>query len=109
MIPRNARQAASGALTATPRGADLSPFTPDEPVGGWTPATVFDAAVAYATGVPESIRLSHRRLVLAAERALYAALPSSVKRAEVVERLRGVDRHRDYFDGACDSVEEAPF
>ena len=92
-------RADAGQLTITPRDqqGDLPSWSPSTPVGGWSPISVFTAAVEYSMeeGADAAI-LNARRVILAAERALFLELPDS-KRAQLVERLQGVDRHRDYF------------
>lgn len=84
-------------VTQTDPGGDLPSFTPAQPPGDWTPAAVFSAAVDYSLDEgADAALLNPRRVILAAEAALFRALPAA-KQAQIVERLRGVDRHRDYF------------
>jgi hypothetical protein len=84
----------------------LPPFSPAVPSGGWTVEAVYTAARAYAESHPGETR----QLTEAAYRALLAALPA-LKRQEVTERLRGVDRLRAPVGAAVvdDSEEDFPF
>ena len=88
----------SGQLALTVRPRDQSGYLPPlsvvVPLSGWSPSTVLAAAVAYADAHALDVGLSRRRTIGAAYRALLAELPE-VRRAEVVERLRGVERFRD--------------
>jgi hypothetical protein len=97
-------------------------FNPETPVGGWTPGAVFDAALAYSRDEAADLDLPDRRIVALAMRALYVALPSTVKHAQISERLRGVDHYADYIaplrpsrraaapvDTAVEADDEAPF
>ena len=117
-------RADAGQLTITPRDqqGNLPSWSPPSPVGGWSAAAVFAAAVEYSLEEgADAANLNARRVILAAERALFLELPN-VKRAQTVERLQGVDRHRDYFgvkrrlaseqptaEADSDDVEDAPF
>ncbi len=75
----------------------MPPFNPETPEGSWTPRAVFDAALAYSRDEAADLDLSDRRIVSLAMRALYVALPSDVKRAQIAERLRGIDRYAEYY------------
>ena len=117
-------RADAGQLTITPRDqqGDLPSWSPPTPVGGGSPASVFAAAVEYTMEEgADAALMNARRVILAAERALFLAL-SAVKRAQLVERLQGIDRHRDYFgvkrrpalaqptaEVDPDDVDDAPF
>ena len=100
MIPRTAaRRSPSSGLVITPRsgGEDLPAWSPVHPRGGWTPAAAFRASVDYVAALDRREGVaSDRRLVLVAYRDLLARLPDK-KRAQVVERLRGVDHAAAYF------------
>jgi hypothetical protein len=79
------------------RTGDLPAWSPLPPPGGWTPASAFDTALDYAD---EHAHLGQRRsLAKAAYWAILAAVPG-LKRAEVHERLRGVDCFRLEFNDA---------
>jgi hypothetical protein len=67
----------------------LPPFSPLVPSGGWTVEAVYTASRAYAESNPGDTR----HVTEAAYRALLAASPA-LKRQEVTERLRGLDRLR---------------
>ena len=117
-------RADAGQLTITPRDqqGDLPSWSPPSPRGGWTPRAVFEAAVEYSMEEgAESALLNARRVILAAERALFDELPDG-KQAQIVERLRGNNRHSDYFgaerrvapaqataEADPDDVDDAPF
>jgi hypothetical protein len=95
MIPRS-RSAATPApartrLAVTPRdrAGALPSFNPAVPAGGWTVETVYTASREYAESQPGDTR----QLTGAAYRALLAA-STALKRQEVTERLRDVDRLR---------------
>ena len=87
-------------LTLTPRdgSGDLPLWRPATPADGWSPESVFAASVDYATTEAAAVLLPIRRVILIAQRALFGALPSGVKRAQVLDRLRGVDHAAAYFD-----------
>ena len=76
------------------RSGYLPTFSVVAPATGWTPEAVLAAAVAYSDAHAVDVGLSRRRMIGAAYRALLAELPA-VRRAEVRERLRGVERYRD--------------
>lgn len=85
-------------LTVTPRGRSGVPL-PDlaaaPPSAGWTVAAVVDAALDYADDLDGREDLGDREtLARAGYRALLLALPD-VKRAEILERLQGLDRLAD--------------
>jgi hypothetical protein len=107
VIPQRATApGAAGSLLVAPYdgGRDLPPLSLPTPAGGFTQSRVWEASLAYADDVGESLDLSRRRLTLCAERALYRALPASVKKAQAIQRLRGVDRIGDEFRTASRPV-----
>lgn len=110
MIRRDARPHVAAAPTITPHdGRNALPsFSPTTPADGWTPATVWETALTYADDIGDTIALSRRRLTLVAERALYASLPSSVKKSQAIERLRGVDRIGDILGTRATANGAAP-
>lgn len=94
MRPRGGRQATASALSLEVAD-DLPIWHPTPPPGGWSPRQVWAAAADYADdhSTPEA----WRRTVGNAARALFRELPT-VKRAEIRERLQGIDRRADTLD-----------
>lgn len=111
MIPRTAaRRSPSSGLVIIPRsgGEDLPAWSPVHPRGGWTPAAAFQASVDYVAALDRREGgASDRRLVLAAYRDLLTRLPDK-KRAEIVERLRGIDHVTAYFSEPVAEPEDDP-
>lgn len=90
MIPRNGTRRAPSAMILAPnyKGAELPPWSPSAPRSGWTPATAWAAALAYAE--EHSGIYTERVLATAAYRTLLGAVPG-LHRADIVARLHGAD------------------
>ncbi|MBH0098679.1 hypothetical protein I6E68_05930 [Salinibacterium sp. NSLL150] len=80
-------------LTIETLGHEWHPVTPPE---GWTPKAVADAAVSFAQSALD-VDAPYRRKITEAYRDLMRVLPD-VKRAEIVDRLHGIDPLADYLD-----------
>ena len=110
MIPRTATASRpTPGLLITPRhgGEDLPVWAPRPPRGGWSAAAAFASSLAYVEHLDAlQTGASSQRLTSAVYRDLLTALPADVKRAELVERLRGVDRFAEHF-GVRDAEPEA--
>jgi hypothetical protein len=84
-------------------------WQPDTPSTGWTPEAAFAAACEYALAVSFS-GADTSRMTKVAYVALMNALPPKVKRAEIVDRVTGVDRFRESFQSSREvSDDAAPF
>jgi hypothetical protein len=94
MIPRRSPDGRPGspALVVRPNGGPS--FAPATPPGGWTPRAALEAAVAYADAHAEPD--TRQRTSKAAYAAILAQLPE-VKRAEIIDRLRGRDILAEHF------------
>ena len=110
MIPRRGADGRPGspALVVRPNGGPS--FAPATPPGGWTPQGALDAAVAYADAHAEPDADAQRRMIKATYEAILAQLPA-VKRAEIIDRIRGFDILGDYFRHAesVDPDDATPF
>lgn len=116
MIARPAARRPAPGMVVTLRSGDggRATWSPVAPHTGWTPASAFQAALDYGADLAGGRgAVGDRRAVLAAHQALLAAVPG-LKRAELLERLRGVDpaaAHFGYAGVAVDPVADdvAPF
>lgn len=103
MRPPSSQRAAPRSLTLTVRLDDEDErWSPDAPSDGWTPAAAFDRACSFAARSPGH----DRRRTGAAYQALLGTVPG-LKRAEVRERLAGVDHFQDHFEPG-DQLDERP-
>ena len=105
MIGRSRPRRAAGALSLE-IAEDLPIWHPEPPAQGWTPATVWTAAADYADDHAEPH--TWRRITADAARALFRAEPA-VKHAEILERLRGLDRRALTLAEPLDDGDPAPF
>lgn len=116
MIPRPAARRPASGLVVTLRSSDggRTAWSPVAPRTGWSPAYAFQAALDYGADLAGGRgAVGDRRVVLAAHQALLAAVPG-LKRAELLERLQGVDpaaAHFGYAGASMSPVDDdlAPF
>lgn len=116
MIARPAGRRPASGLVVTLRSGDggRAAWSPVAPRTGWTPAAAFVAALDYGVDLTGGRgAVVDRRVVLAAHEALLAAV-SGLKRAELLERLKGVDpaaAHFGYAGVTLDPVDDdlAPY
>ena len=109
MIARPAGRRPASGLVVTLRSGDggRAAWAPVAPRTGWTPASAFRAALDYTSDLPGGRDAAGvRRFVLSAYQALLAAIPG-LKRAEVLERLQGVDAAAMHFGHGAS--EPAPY